>query len=107
MEQESDHKPNPDSPKKPSRGGEFDSDDNVTVQSEAVVRKNISTGNFCFIFGTSPAHEISIDTKMIKNLLDHMLLKQDKQERFVQFPSILNQIEADDAKFELSVGNSV
>ena len=44
---------------------------------------------------------------MIKNLLDHMLLKQHKIDRSIEFPSILNQIETDDAKFELSVSNSI
>ena len=31
----------------------------------------------------------------------------DRKHKFVEFPNILNQIEADDAQFELSVSNSV
>ena len=45
--------------------------------------------NYCFVFGTSPAHQVSIDTKMVKNLLDHIQLKQHKN-YFVEIPHILN-----------------
>ena len=68
---------------------------------------NTQAGNFCFIFGTSPTNTVDIDTKMVKNLLDHMILKQDKIQRFIEFPAVLNQIDTEDAKFEMATSNSI
>ena len=42
------------------------------------------------IFGTSPTNLVNIDTKMVQNLLDHLIMKQEKVERYVAFPSVLN-----------------
>ena len=63
--------------------------------------------NCCLVFGTPPSKQVDIDTKMVKNLLDHLKTEMHKVEHFVEFPSVLNCIEGDDAKFELSISNSV
>ena len=44
---------------------------------------------------------------MVENLLDHLILKQNPKTKTVEFPSVLEQIRTDDAKFELSVSNTI
>ena len=44
---------------------------------------------------------------MVENLLDHLILKQNPITKTVEFPSVLEQIRTDDAKFELSVSNTI
>jgi len=46
--------------------------------------------NYCLVFGTAPANQVTMDTKMVKNLLDHLSLRMHKKLQFVEFPSILN-----------------
>ena len=44
---------------------------------------------------------------MIKNLLDNIINKQDKNTLSVTFPDVLNRMVSDDANFELSVSNTI
>ena len=44
---------------------------------------------------------------MVENLLDHLILKQHPKIKIVEFPSVLEQIRTDDAKFELAVSNTI
>ena len=39
---------------------------------------------------------------MVKNLLDNFSLKMHKTHEYVEFPSVLSQMEADDAQLELA-----
>ena len=50
---------------------------------------------------------VDIATKMVKNLLDHMILKQEKIERYVEFPTVLSQIDTEDANFEMITSNNI
>ena len=59
------------------------------------------------VFGTTPAKQVKLETKMIKNILNHIRFKQDKVKKSVEFPGTLEQIKADDANFELSVSNTI
>ena len=63
--------------------------------------------NFCMVFGTNPAKMVKLETKMIKNIIDHIQFCQDKVKKSVEFPGTLEQIKADDANFELSVSNTI
>ena len=59
------------------------------------------------IFGTTPSNQVLLETKMVENLLDHIILKQHPKLKIVEFPSVLEQIRTDDAKFELAVSNTI
>ena len=59
------------------------------------------------IFGTTPSNQVLLETKMVENLLDHLILKQHPKLKTVEFPSVLEQIRTDDAKFELAVSNTI
>ena len=63
--------------------------------------------NFCMVFGTNPAKMVKLETKMIKNIIDHIQFCQDKVKKSVEVPGTLEQIKADDANFELSVSNTI
>ena len=63
--------------------------------------------NFCMLFGTKPSRIVALETKMIANVLDHLLLKRDSVRQTVQFPQVLEQVKSDDASFELAVSNSI
>ena len=63
--------------------------------------------NFCMLFGTKPAKFVLLETKMVENLLDHLMLKRDVVRKTVPFPRVLDQMKSDDANFELSVSNSI
>ena len=63
--------------------------------------------NYCMLFGTKPTSSVVLETKMVQNLLDHLVLKQNHLTKSVQFPKVLDQVKSDDANFELSVSNSI
>ena len=71
------------------------------------IEKDLKHSNFCMIFGTTPANQVLLETKMVENLLDHIILKQHPKLKIVEFPSVLEQIRTDDAKFELAVSNTI
>ena len=41
------------------------------------IEKNLDHSNFVMIFGTTPSNQVLLETKMVENLLDHLILKQD------------------------------
>ena len=41
------------------------------------IEKNLDSSNFVMIFGTTPSNQVLLETKMVENLLDHLILKQD------------------------------
>ena len=41
------------------------------------------------IFGTNPSMQVLLETKMVENLLDHIILKQNPKTKTVEFPSVL------------------
>ena len=59
------------------------------------------------IYGTKPAHQVGSETKMLNNLFENILNKQDKVTLSVEFPGVLSQIRTDDANFELSLSNTI
>ena len=50
-----------------------------------VLAKLAKYSNFCLLFGTKPARQVTLDTKMVENILDHLMLKRDARQT-VQFP---------------------
>ena len=63
--------------------------------------------NYCMIYGAMSGKQVKTDTKMVQNCLDHILFKQDKVKKFVEFPSVLEQINTDDANFEVNISNTI
>ena len=59
------------------------------------------------VFGAKPTRGVALETKMVANLLDHLMLKQDPVRKTISFPRDLDQLKTDDASFELSVSNSI
>ena len=39
------------------------------------IEKDLTYANYCLIFGTTPSNLVALDTKMVENLLDHIILK--------------------------------
>ena len=50
---------------------------------------------------------MGVDSKMVKNLLNQMLVKQDKTNRSIKIPSILNQIDTEDSSLESSISSQI
>ena len=71
------------------------------------IETDLKHSNFVMIFGTTPSNQVLLETKMVENLLDHLILKQHPKLKIVEFPSVLEQIRTDDAKFELAVSNTI
>lgn len=67
----------------------------------------LQCSNFAMIYGTKPAHQVGTETKMLNNLFENILNKQDKVTLSVEFPGVLSQIRTDDANFELSLSNTI
>ena len=44
---------------------------------------------------------------MVKNVLSHMKNRLDRVRKTVEFPGVLDKINADDATFELTVSNTI
>ena len=61
--------------------------------------------NFCLVYGTNPAKQVSLDSKMVQNYLDNIMMKQDKILKHVEFPNVMERMHSDDAAFELVVSN--
>ena len=40
--------------------------------------KSLKCSNFCMVFGTVQGKQVKLDTKMVKNILNHILFRQDK-----------------------------
>ena len=59
------------------------------------------------VYGTVPSSGVKLDTKFVKNVLEHVLARQDPVKKSAELPGVFDQIKADDAKFEISVSNTV
>ena len=53
------------------------------------IENDLVHSNFVMIFGTTPSNQVLLDTKMVENLLDHLILKQHPTFKTVEFPSVL------------------
>ena len=59
------------------------------------------------VYGTTPANQVTLETNMVKNILNHITYRQDKVKKAVEFPGVLDKINSDDATFELNVSNTI
>ena len=59
------------------------------------------------LFGAKPLKGVALETKMVENLLDHLMLKQHPVRKTISFPRDLDQLKTDDASFELNASNTI
>ena len=74
---------------------------------DSTYKKAERFSNFLMVYGTTPANQVKLETNMVKNILHHIRNRQDKVLKTVEFPGVLDKIDADDATFELSVSNTI
>ena len=42
------------------------------------------------VYGTDPTKQVKIDTKFVKNILDHMLYRQDHTKKVASLPGVFD-----------------
>ena len=84
---------------------EFEENQKYEAEERGVAGLTKSKGQWCFVFGSKVREGVKVDTKMIRNVLDHILFRQDPIKKFVDFPNVLDQIKSDDAVFETASNN--
>ena len=68
---------------------------------------DLTRTNWLMVFGAVPTSVVKLDTKFVKNILEHVLASQNPLTKKAQLPGVFDQIRADDAKFEISVSNTI
>ena len=63
--------------------------------------------NWLMVYGTVPTSGVKLDTKFVKNILEHVSARQDPVKKSSVLPGVFDQIKTDDAKFEISVSNTI
>ena len=57
------------------------------------------------LFGSKPTKAVSLDTRMIHNMIESIKNKEDPYTFAVEFPKALEKIFSDDCEFEIVVSN--
>ena len=63
--------------------------------------------NFALFFGCKPALGVDAETKMIKDVVEILLVRYSKRTFSVQFPGCFDDLKGEDANFEMVASNTL